>query len=210
MIPRLALMLVLLLAAGHPAIVDAVRKGDREALRSLIQKGTNVNEAEADGATALHWAAYRDDLQAADALLKAGAKVNAANDLGTTALWNASQNGSEAMVKRLLDAGADPNLLQRNVANPLWMASSRRSRRHLEVLKILIGAGARIDTLSRSTDGIPTGTTLMRAATAGNLEAVRELLAAGADPNVSVVFGTALTQASAEGHYEVVKALLDA
>ena len=56
MISKLAVLVVLLLAAGRPPIIDAVRKGDRDALRSLIAKGTNVNEAEADGATALHWA----------------------------------------------------------------------------------------------------------------------------------------------------------
>ena len=59
-----------------------------------IQKKTDVNAAEPDGTTALHWAAYRDDLESADLLLKAGAKANAANDLGATPLWNASQNGS--------------------------------------------------------------------------------------------------------------------
>src|SRR5262252_6097458 len=106
MISKLAKLSILLLAlsfiaaaAGRPAIIEAVRKGDKDTLRTLLQKGANVNEAEADGATALHWASYRDDLQAADALLKAGAKVNAANDLGATALWTAAQNGSEAMVK---------------------------------------------------------------------------------------------------------------
>ena len=58
-------------AAGRPAIIEAVKKGDKDTLRSLLQKGANVNETEADGATALHWATYRDDLQSADALIKA-------------------------------------------------------------------------------------------------------------------------------------------
>ena len=78
-------------------------------MRALIQKKADVNAAEADGTTALHWASYRDDLESADLLIRAGAKVNAANDLGVTPLWTASQNGSAAMVRRLLEAGANPN-----------------------------------------------------------------------------------------------------
>jgi uncharacterized protein len=142
MMSKLALMLVFLLAAGRPAIIDAVRKGDRDTLRTLIQKGTNVNEAEPDGATALHWAAYHDDLQSADALLKAGAKVNAANDLGATPLFNASQNGSEAMVKRLLDAGANPNVALTSGETPLMVASRTGS---VAVAELLIAKGADVN-----------------------------------------------------------------
>ena len=65
--------------------------------------------AQADGTTALHWAAYRDDVDSADLLIRAGAKVNAANDLGVTPLWAACENGSAAMVRRLLQAGANPD-----------------------------------------------------------------------------------------------------
>src|SRR5712691_9589973 len=109
---------VLLMGAGaavagggvRPPVIEAVRNGDRVALRALIQKKADVNAAEADGATALHWASYRDDVESAGLLLRAGAKVNAANDLGATPLWTASQNGSAAMVGKLLTAGANPNL----------------------------------------------------------------------------------------------------
>src|SRR5437588_2584594 len=100
-----------LLAAGaaRPPLVDAAKNGDKDSLRSLLQKKADVNATEPDGSTALHWASYRDDVETADLLIKAGAKVNAANDLGATPLWTASQNGSINMVRRLLEAGANPN-----------------------------------------------------------------------------------------------------
>lgn len=94
----------------HPAILEAAKSGNKTTLRTLIQQKSDVNAADPDGSTALHWAAHRDDLEAVDALLKAGAKVNGANDLGVTPLWLAAENGSMAVTKRLLDAGADPNL----------------------------------------------------------------------------------------------------
>ena len=103
---------VLLLGAGgsgRPPLVDAAKRGDRDAVRALVQQGASVNAADEDGTTALHWASYRDDVRSADLLIRAGARVNAPNDLGVTPLWTASQNGSAAMVRRLLDEGANPN-----------------------------------------------------------------------------------------------------
>src|SRR4029079_5523814 len=96
-------------AIDPPSVIQAAKNGDKGALHALIQKKADVNQAEADGATALHWASYHDDLDSAELLIRAGAKVNAANDLGATPLWAASQNGSSAMVRKLLEAGADPN-----------------------------------------------------------------------------------------------------
>src|SRR4029453_14571153 len=52
----------MLLGAVRPPLLDAVKNGDKEALRTLLQKGTNVNVTDGDGTTALHWASYRDDL----------------------------------------------------------------------------------------------------------------------------------------------------
>jgi ankyrin repeat protein len=172
MLSTLALI-VSLLIAGRPAVIDAVRKGDHETLRTLIQKGVNVNEAEADGATALQWAAYRDDLQSADVLLKAGAKVNAANDLGATALWNASQNGSEAMVKRLLNAGADPNLALASGETPLMVTSRTGSA---AVAELLIAKGANVNATATRKQ-----TALMWAVGQKHPEVVKVLLAHGAN-----------------------------
>ncbi|NIO60644.1 MAG: hypothetical protein GTO33_15220, partial [Acidobacteria bacterium] len=91
--PLLALALISAEAHALVPVVDAVRSGDREVLQALIDQGASVDEAEADGTTALHWASYRDDVASADLLIRAGADVAAANDLGATPLWTASLNG---------------------------------------------------------------------------------------------------------------------
>ena len=77
-----------------------------------------MNQAQADGMTALHWAAHRDDLETAKLLVNAGADVKAANRYGVTPLSLACTNGNEAMVKLLLDAGADPNTRLRGDETP--------------------------------------------------------------------------------------------
>ena len=71
-------------AAGKSDVADAVMKGDKAALRTLLQQKADVNAPQIDGATALHWAVYRGDLDSAALLIRAGAKVNAANREGMT------------------------------------------------------------------------------------------------------------------------------
>ena len=140
---------------GRPPLVDAAKNGDRDALRALLQKKVDVNAAEADGTTALHWASYRDDLESADLLLRAGAKVNAANDLGATPLWTASQNGSAAMVRRLLEAGANPNAALLAGETPVMVAA--RSG-YPEIVEQLLAKGAQRERARRARpDGADVG-----------------------------------------------------
>ena len=68
-------------AASSP-IADAAMQGDRTAVRSLIAQKADVNAPQADGATALQWAAYNNDLETADMLIAAGANVKAAWSCG--------------------------------------------------------------------------------------------------------------------------------
>src|SRR5579864_3487657 len=166
---------VSLLAAdsSRPALVDAAKRGDKDALKSLLQKKADVNAAEPDGTTALHWAAYRDDLESADLLLRAGAKASAANDLGATPLWNASQNGSVAMVKRLLDAGSNPNAALLAGETPVMVAA--RSG-YPEVVELLLAKGA-----NPNVHGARGQTALMWAVSQRHPEVVKVLIAHGAD-----------------------------
>ena len=97
-------------AGADLPLVEAVKSRDANAVRTLLAEGVDVNAPQPDGATALHWAAYRDDLDTAALLIEAGANVNTANELGATPLWLAADNGSPTMIERLLDAGADPNV----------------------------------------------------------------------------------------------------
>lgn len=135
------LLFAALMASERPAVIDAVRSGDRAALRALILKKADVNQPDGDGATALHWAAYRDDLESVNVLIGAGANVNAANDLGATPLWNACTNASTPIAKRLLDAGANPNLALLAGETPL-MAAARTGKAGVAEALLAKGANA--------------------------------------------------------------------
>jgi len=159
--------------SSRPPLVEAARTGDHDALRALLQKKVDVNAAEGDGSTALHWASYRDDLESADLLLRAGAKVNASNDLGATPLWAASQNGSSAMVAKLLGAGANPNAALLAGETPVMVAA--RSG-YANVVEMLLAKGG--DPNARGARG---QTALMWAVSQKHPEAVKVLLAHGAN-----------------------------
>jgi len=119
----LLLFCVAALAANRSDVADAVMRGDTATLRALLQKRIDVNAAQPDGATALHWAAYRNDLGAADLLIRAGANAKATNREGASILSLACINGSEAMIEKLLNAGADVNERLPNGETPLMMAA---------------------------------------------------------------------------------------
>ena len=76
-------------------------------VRKLLGAGTDINAAQVDGTTALHWAAYHDDAETVALLVRAGANVNAVNRYGVPPLAQACTNGNLATVKLLLDAGAN-------------------------------------------------------------------------------------------------------
>ena len=166
---------VFLMGAGARALplVDAARNADVDGVRALLQKGADVNTAEADGTTALHWASHRDDVVSADLLIRAGASVNAANDLGATPLWAASLNGSAAMVRRLLAAGANPNAALLLGETPVMVASRSGNP---DVVEQLLAKGANVN--ARAARG---QTALMWAVAQRHPDVVKVLLAHGAD-----------------------------
>ena len=90
-------------------LADAVQHGDTQAIQALLNKKVDVNAPQPDGATALHWAAYRSDAESAAALIRAGADVNAKNRYGVTPLALAADEGNPAVLDILLKAGAKPN-----------------------------------------------------------------------------------------------------
>ena len=79
-------------AEADADLVQAAKQQDWEAVHALIAQEVDVNTAHADGATALHWAAFWNDLDTVDRLIRGGANVDAQNDYGATPLWCACSN----------------------------------------------------------------------------------------------------------------------
>ena len=128
-------------AAGAP-VIDAVKSGNVDAVRALLQKRADVNAAEADGMTALHWAARNNDLESARLLLRAGANAKATTRYGFTPLALAAQNGSAPMLDLLLKAGADANAAMPEGETALMTAARTGSA---AAIKVLAAHGANVN-----------------------------------------------------------------
>ncbi len=99
-----------LIAARSDAAARSTRPRTRDAksARSLLAQHVDVNAAEADGSTALHWAAQRDNLEIVNLLIAAGANVKAATRYNITPLSLACTNGNAAIIERLLEGRSRP------------------------------------------------------------------------------------------------------
>lgn len=189
-------------AAAPAPLADAVEKKDIAFARTLLTD-TNVNAAQVDGMTALHWAAYNDDLATAKLLLAAGANAKAVNRYGVTPLSLACTNGNTAFVELLLTAGADANASLRGGETPL-MTAARTGK--LAPVKALLARGA--DVNAKLAGG---QTALMWAINDGHTAVVEALLAAGAEFRAPLATGfTPLLFAVREGRTDIVRDLLKA
>lgn len=164
-------------AAGHDArLTEAVKAGNRGAVRALLKQSVPVNAPEVDGTTALHWAVRADDLEIVGLLLRAGAEVKAANRYGVTPLSLAATNGNAVMITTLLAAGADANTALPEGESVL-MTTARTG--NVEALKVLASHGADVNAKERWLDE----TALMWAAAENHPAVVKALVELGADVN---------------------------
>lgn len=161
-------------AGGDLRLVEAVRNQDRDAEQVLLRQRVDVNAAQPDGATALHWAVHWDDLDTAQRLIDAGAKVNIPNQLGITPLLLACSNGSARMTEKLLAAGADPNIVPPTGESPLMIAARSGS---VDAVKALLAHGAQVNAKEKSHEQ----TALMWAVAEHHPDVVRILIERGAD-----------------------------
>lgn len=192
------------LAATTSPIADTAEKSDRAAIRTLLKQHTDVNAAQADGMTALHWAAYRDDVETARLLVEARADVTMTNHYGVTPLSLACQNGSAAIVELLLANGADPNTSLRG-GETVLMTAARTGK--AGPVAALLKRGANMNAKERRGQ-----TALMWAAAEGNTEVVEMLIKAGADIRATLPDSgfTPMFFAARAGHLPVVRVLLKA
>jgi ankyrin repeat protein len=217
-IVRVSAALVLALAGlaaaqAAPAIVDAAQAGDIKAVRTLLREKTDVDAAQPDGMTALHWAVQRNDLEMTNALLGAGANHAATNRTGAKPLYLAAINGNAAIIGRLLDAGEDANAVLTGEGETVLMLTAFTG--NPAAVKLLLDRGA-----EANTQQFRGQTALMWAAAEGHAAVVKLLLERGADPKLTSVASarperrppggmTALLFAARQGKLDAARALVE-
>jgi ankyrin repeat protein len=165
----LTLTALLHAAAGAP-VADAAMDGNRDAVKALLKQAADVNAAQGDGMTALHWAAMRNDAELAQTLLYAGANAKATTRIGAyTPLLLAAREGSAAVIAPLLKAGADIKAATTNGTTALMFAAASG---RVDAVQALIDGGADVNA-KESVRGL----TAAMFAAASNRAAVLEVLA---------------------------------
>jgi ankyrin repeat protein len=191
-------------AAPDASLAEAVQRMDQAAIRSLLARRIDVNAAQPDGTTALHWATYNDNVELVGRLLAAGANALAANRYGVTPLSLACVNGNAAIITRLLDAGADPNATLPG-GETMLMTAARTGK--VDAVRVLLTRGANVHAKEprRGQDAI------MWASAEGHVEVIEALIEAGADFKTPLDSGfTPFLFAVRQGRIPAARALLKA
>jgi ankyrin repeat protein len=204
-------------------LVEAARANNHAAAVALLAQKVNVNAAEPDGTTALHWAIHNNDVDLVRRLIRAGGDVKAKNQYGATPLSEAAIVGDTAILNDLIEGGADVDAVNAEGQTAL-MAVARTG--NIESARVLIARGANVNAkeLWRGQ------TALMWAAAAGLPAMAKELIAHGEDVNAQSLVNnwerdvtaeprrkymplggwTPLLFAAREGYLDVAKVLVEA
>jgi len=161
--------------ASSADVADAAKAKDAAAVKALLKTGADVNAAQGDGMTALHWAAANGDAALTQMLLSAGGNIRATTRLGgITPLLMASQNGHAQVVATLLAAGAAANSSTTTGATALMLAARSGST---DTVTRLVENGADINAKENGFGQ----TALMVAAGLDRADVVKLLISRGAD-----------------------------
>ena len=183
---------------GQTALMWAAANRSPELVKLLVDHGADARARSAGGFTPLLFAAQQGLVESGRALLPAGADVNERSTRDRmTALMVAAASGNNAFSILLLEKGANPDLTSESGFTALHYAASDRNG--ADVVRALLGRGAQPnprttrDTRRNTTSGVSVkgATPLFLAASLGNVETVRALVAGGADPRITTDNGTA-------------------
>ncbi len=155
---------------GSTAVFLAALSGSKEIVKALIKKGADVSATNEYQQTPLHRCA---NVEVAKLLLGAGAPLDAKDERGRTALHVAADLGKTDLVRFYIDAGLGVNSQNKSKATPLHGASLGG---HKDTANALVELGAKLNTLTK--DGYAP------IHMAKNLEVIKLLMAAGADPTL--------------------------
>ena len=204
-------------------LIDSARSGNHTEALAALERGADVNEAESNGTTALHYAVHHGKLELVKELIDAGANVNAMNNYGSSPMSEAALLGNADIIAALLDAGADPESPNGDGQTAL-MIVARSS--NVDAARLLLDAGADVN----AKENWRGQNAVIWAAAQSQPEMLKLLLEAGGDPNSRSILNerdrqisqerrfqwrpagglTALMYAAREGCLECVKLLVDA
>jgi ankyrin repeat protein len=136
---------------GTTALHWAARTGDAELVQMLVYAGANVKATTRLGAyTPLMMAAQAGHSAAVAALIAGGADLKATSTTGTTPLMFAAQSGDTRTVTMLVEGGADVNARETAMGQTPLMFAAAYNR--VDVVRLLLARGADVTATSKVVD----------------------------------------------------------
>ena len=195
----LPLASVLAQDGNEAKLLQLASAGETEAALELISRRTDVNQAQSDGTTALHWAIYYDDEDLVRQLIRRGADVTARNEFGATPLSQATIIGNPDIIERVLDAGANPNEAGADEQTAIMIIARTDN---IDAARVLLDAGADVNSVEQWRGQ----TALMWSAAQRQPEMLALLLEHGADPDAQSLPNNWERQVTAEPRMKVLPA----
>jgi ankyrin repeat protein len=133
--------------------MGAAMNGNVEVMKLLLCRDVKINQQDAEGQTALMYAAHYGHPAAVELLLSQGAKTEIKDQFGRTALTVATIQGKIDVVRVLLAAGANPHCKDIHNLKPIVYASAFDQGEIYTMLKTAMSrksSAARGDTFRRS------------------------------------------------------------
>ncbi len=182
-------------AQAETSLIAAVKAGDTPAAVALIDQRSDVNAADPDGTSVLHWAVYKDNAEVVQKLLKAGAKAATKNDYGATPLSEAAVVGNVTVLEALLKAGANVDETNADGQTAL-MVVARTS--NVDAAQLLLKRGADVN----AKEAWRGQTALMWAVAQSQPAMVALLVKRGAEVNVRSVVNDWERQVTSEPRFQ--------
>lgn len=186
-------------AQSDADILNLAIEGNTAEVSALIADAQNVNLAQTDGTTLLHWAVYYDDAELVDSLVERGADPAARNDYGATPLSQAAIIGNADVIALLLEAGADANEKGADDQTPIMVLARTNNT---DAAEVLLEGGADVNAVEKWRGQ----TALMWAAAQKQPAMVELLLQAGANPDAQSLPNNWERQVTAEPRMKVLPA----
>ena len=187
-------------ATNAEGLLSAADAGDVQALEDLLDRGSEIDQRNQSGNTALHLAIFRGHAGIVDILIQRGADVTVKDKGGFAPLDWAAANGLEPIAVKLLNAGADVGSKDLLGNTALSWASANG---HIGVVETLLARGA--DPANANADG---ETPLHLAAANGELEVCALLADRGAPVDARDNDGETPIQVAAAQYYSEIVELL--
>ena len=171
---------------NQTALLIACKKCNEDAINVLLNVGADPTIGDIDGNTCLYEAIGQGcTKEVIEEIINHGADVNVKSKANITPLMKACHKGNMNVINILLNASADPNITDANGCTWLHAAVCWNCRK--EALQAIIGHGTDVNAMNKQKQ-----TALALACENGNVDDVKLLLNARADPNIADVNGNTL------------------